>query len=153
VAYSATLAAKGGTTPYTWSLTSGALPAGLSLNASTGAITGTPTTAVTSTPLTFKVTDSGSPAGTQSVNLTLTISAPTLAITTSSLPSGQVGTAYSATLVATGGTTPYTWSLTSGTLPAGLNLNASTAQFYRDADGYSERSCADRGQGTRPEMR
>src|SRR5580704_2627574 len=45
----------------------------------------------------------------------------TLAVTTSSLPNGQLGVAYSATLAATGGTTPYTWSTTS-TLPAGLTL-------------------------------
>ena len=126
-AYSATLAASGGTSPYTWSLTSGTLPAGLTLNAATGAITGTPTAMATATALTFTVTDSSSPTQSKSVNLTLTIVAPTaLAITTTSLPSGQVGTAYGATLAASGGTSPYTWSLTSGTLPAGLTLNAAT---------------------------
>ena len=125
-AYSATLAATGGTTPYTWSLTAGTLPAGLSLNATTGAISGTPTATASATALTFKLTDSSSPAKTMSVNLTLTIAPVPLAIGTSSLPSGFVGTAYSATLAATGGTTPYTWSLTAGTLPAGLSLNATT---------------------------
>ena len=126
VAYSATLAASGGASPYTWSLTSGTLPAGLTLNASTGAITGTPSAAVASTPLTFKVTDSSSPALTQTANLTLTISPVSLVISTSSLPNGQTGVAYSSALAATGGVSPYTWSLTSGTLPAGLTLNAST---------------------------
>ncbi len=125
-AYSATLVATGGTAPYTWSVTSGTLPSGLSLNASTGAITGSPTSAVTSAPLTFKVTDSSNPVLTQSANTALTISAAPLVISTTSLPNGQVGTAYSATLVATGGTAPYTWSVTSGTLPSGLSLNAST---------------------------
>jgi hypothetical protein len=125
-AYSATLAATGGTTPYTWSLTSGTLPAGLSLKASTGAITGTPTTAVNATPLTFTITDSGTPVKTQTVHLTLTIVPATLAITTTTLPNGQVGVAYSATLAATGGTVPYGWSITAGTLPAGLALNAAT---------------------------
>src|ERR1700686_2576513 len=49
-----------------------------------------------------------------------------LAITTTSLPNGQVGVAYTATLAATGGTLPYRWSLTSGTLPSsGLSLNVS----------------------------
>jgi len=125
-AYSATLVATGGTTPYTWSLTSGTLPSGLVLNSSTGAITGTPTVTANATPLTFKVTDSSNPVQTKTVNLTLTISASALSLTTTSLPNGLVGTAYSATLMATGGTTPYTWSLTSGTLPSGLTLNAST---------------------------
>ena len=126
--YSATLAATGGTTPYSWSLTSGTLPAGLSLNASTGAISGTPTATANATALTFLLTDSSSPAQTKSVNLTLTIavSIPPPNITTTSLPNGQVGSPYSATLAATGGTMPYTWSLTSGTLPTGLSLNAAT---------------------------
>jgi hypothetical protein len=126
VAYSATLAATGGTVPYTWSLTSGTLPSGLQLNAATGAIAGTPTVAVNATPLTFKVVDSGNPARTKSVNLTLTIAAATLAITTTTLPNGQVGVPYSTTLAATGGTLPYTWTITSGALPAGLQLNAAT---------------------------
>jgi len=124
--YSTTLATTGGTAPFTWSLTSGTLPANLSLNPGTGAITGTPSAPVTSTALTFKVTDSGSPVQTTSGNLTLTIIPASLVITTTSLPSGTVGVAYSATLAATGGTTPFTWSLTAGTLPAGLSLNPST---------------------------
>ena len=126
VAYSATLAATGGVSPYTWSLTSGSLPAGLTLNASTGAVTGTPSAPIATTPLIFKVTDSSSPALTQTATFTLTISAASLVISTSSLPNGQTGVAYSATLAATGGVSPYTWSLTSGSLPAGLTLNAST---------------------------
>jgi hypothetical protein len=126
VAYSTALAASGGTTPYTWSLRNGTLPAGLSLNAATGAITGTPTAAVSSGSLTFQATDSGSPAQNATATLTLTVSPATLTITTQSLPGGQVGTAYSATLGGSGGTTPYTWSLTAGTLPAGLSLNAAT---------------------------
>ena len=51
--------------------------------------------------------------------------APPLAITTPTLPGGTVGVAYSQSLAATGGTTPYTWSIVGGTLPAGLALNAS----------------------------
>jgi Putative Ig domain len=124
--YSATLTATGGTPPYTWSLMSGTLPAGLSLNASTGAIAGKPTAAVSGSALTFKVKDSSNPALSQTVNLTLTVAPAALVISTVSLPNGQVGVAYSTTLAATGGTTPYTWSTTSGTLPAGLLLNAST---------------------------
>ena len=128
-AYSTTLAATGGKAPYKWVLTSGALPAGLTLNPSTGAITGTPTETASATILTVTVTDSSIPAQSKSVSLSLTISssAPApLAITTTSLPNGQDGNAYSATLAATGGTTPYNWSVSSGTLPAGLSLNAAT---------------------------
>src|ERR1019366_7722010 len=95
-------------------------------NPSTGLISGTPTAVANATALTFKVTDSGSPAQTANVSLTLTIASTTLKITTASLANGQVGTPYSQTLAATGGTVPYTWSLASGTLPGGLTLNPST---------------------------
>jgi hypothetical protein len=73
VAYSTTLAATGGTPPYTWTTTSGTLPAGLMLAASTGAISGTPTVSVTNLALTFQVKDSGSPAQSKTIDLTLTI--------------------------------------------------------------------------------
>ncbi len=123
-AYSTSLAATGGTPSYTWTLTSGTLPAGLTLSSS-GVISGTPTASANATPLVFKVTDSGQPAQSQSVTLSLTIATATLTITTGSLPNGQVGTAYSTSLAATGGTPSYTWTLTSGTLPAGLTLSSS----------------------------
>jgi hypothetical protein len=84
-AYNTSLTATGGILPYTWSLASGTLPAGPTLNASSGAIAGTPSAAVASTPLTFMVTDSSKPALTQSVALTLTVSAASLVIFTSSL--------------------------------------------------------------------
>ena len=124
-AYNATLAATGGTAPYTWSLTAGTLPAGLSLNASGGVISGMPTATASGTALTFKVSDSGSPAQRRRANLSLVIVA-SLRISTTSLPNGQVGSAYSATLTATGGALPLSWTLTAGTLPAGLALDAST---------------------------
>jgi hypothetical protein len=124
--YSATLTATGGTLPYTWSLAAGTLPAGLALNAASGAITGAPTASAAASALTFKVTDSGNPAQSATTSLTLTIAPASLAITTPSLPGGQLGTAYKATLTATGGTPPLTWTLVSGTLPAGLTLNATS---------------------------
>ena len=57
---------------------------------------------------------------------TLTVQAAPLAITTDSLPNGTLNVAYSATLAASGGTLPYTWSISGGALPGGLTLNAST---------------------------
>src|SRR5580704_15117675 len=80
VAYGAVLAATGGTPPYTWSLTSGTLPAGLMLNASTGAIAGTPTQTVANAPLTFQVADSSAPPGSRSAKLMLTISSSSAGI-------------------------------------------------------------------------
>jgi hypothetical protein len=77
VTYLITLAATGGTRPYIWSLTSGTLPANLFLEASTGAVTGTPLQALTNMPLTFKVSDSTRPAAlTQTMNVTLTVLPP-----------------------------------------------------------------------------
>jgi len=122
IAYNQTLQATGGTTPYTWSILSGALPSGLSLNASSGAITGTPTTAGTAS-FTAKVTDNV--AATASKALSIVINA-SISITTSSLPNGSVGTAYNQTLARSGGTSPFTWSISSGSLPAGLTLVASS---------------------------
>ncbi len=126
VAYSAPLTASGGTTPYAWGLTTGNLPGGLSLNPSTGTITGTPTATASGVSLTFQVFDSGSPAQQRSVTLTLNITPATLMITTTSLPGGKVNGPYSASLAASGGTIPYSWTLTSGTLPAGLGFNGAT---------------------------
>jgi subtilase family protein/putative Ig domain-containing protein len=74
-AYSASLAASGGVAPYNWTLSGGTLPAGLTLDAATGALSGTPTTAVSDAALTFQVTDSESPAQKQTVSLMLTIAA------------------------------------------------------------------------------
>lgn len=124
--YSFTLSATGGSAPYTWSLSSGTLPAGLSLSASSGAIAGIPTAAVNATSLTLTVSDSSHPVSTATASLTLTVLPAPLAITTPSLPNGKVDTLYSAVLSATGGTSPYTWSLITGTLPTGLSLNAAS---------------------------
>ncbi|MFC1660074.1 putative Ig domain-containing protein [Gemmatimonadota bacterium] len=120
-AYSQTLAATGGDGTYAWAITGGALPGGLSLNPGSGVISGTPTT-----PGTFNFTVQATSAGlndTQNLSITIT---PALAITTTTLPGGTVGTAYSQTLAATGGDGTYTWSLASGTLPGGLSLAAGT---------------------------
>jgi hypothetical protein len=122
-AYTATLTATGGTAPYTWSLASGALPAGLSLSGS-GGISGRASQAGSSS-FTVQVVDSSSPVQKASKPLSITVMAgvASVQITTTSAPSGQVGTAYSTTFAATGGTTPYHWSISSGTLPAGLTLS------------------------------
>jgi len=126
MAYSGIVSAAGGTGPYSWIVSSGSLPAGLSLGSSTPnsvTVSGTPTGQGTSN-FTMKVTDAAGLSATQM--LSITIGPPPLAITTTTLAGGTVGTAYSQTLQATGGLQPYTWAVTVGSLPAGLTLNTST---------------------------
>ena len=126
-AYSQTLAASGGTGALNWTISAGALPAGLSLAATTGVISGTPTTAGTAS-FTVTVTDSATPtANTATKALSITVAAPgALTVTTTTLPGATIGTAYSQTLAATGGTGALTWSISVGALPPGLSLAATT---------------------------
>ena len=115
--YSQTLAASGGTAPLTWSVSTGALPTGLTLSA-TGSLTGTPTAAGTFT-FTIQVADATRATATKSFTITVTA----LTITTATLPNGTVGTAYTATtLAAAGGAPPYSWSASG--LPSGLSMSS-----------------------------
>src|SRR5205085_6778145 len=104
----------------TWKVTTGSLPAGLTLGAD-GTISGTPTAAGSST---FTVTatsnDSDSITRTDSKQFTINVVALTAA---ASRTLGEVGVRFSSTLIATGGQTPYVWSAPAG-LPPGLDLGA-----------------------------
>jgi len=126
--YSVNITAVGGVPPYTFSLdsASSALPVGLSFasNSTKATISGTPTTAGTTNNIIIDVKDSEQPAVTQKMTYLITINASAPSITTASpLPNATLGSAYSTMVTATGGVTPYTWSLAAGsTLPAGLTL-------------------------------
>lgn len=123
VAYSQQLTALGGTPPYSWTLAPGNNN-GMSLS-STGLLTGTPVSAG-SVPLSVSVSDSSTPTPTfGSVTLTLNVTGA-FTITTTTLPGGVVGTAYSQTLAASGGAGGLTWALASGSnpLPPGLAISA-----------------------------
>jgi hypothetical protein len=118
--YSQALQATGGTGVYSWSVASGSLPAGLTLSGG-GLLSGTPSATGTSN-FTVQATSGGATA-TQALSMTVTTAVPTLAITTTSLSGGVIGAPYSQALQATGGTGVYSWSVASGSLPAGLTLS------------------------------
>ncbi len=124
--YSQNLAAAGGTPPYSsWLVGSGSLPPGLTLNASTGAITGTPNSAAGS-PYQFGVivTDSNG-AISAATNLSITVIQPPVLtiVTPNTLEPGTPGAAYFQGFLAAAGTPPYVnWTVTGGTLPPGLTL-------------------------------
>ena len=130
-AYDQTLLAQFGIGPYTWTVVpgQGVLPDGLTLDPTSGHITGTPTKAGTSA-FTVEATDSTTPNQVAVQHLSIAVADPLAITTPAKLPrDGVTNAPYSATLTASGGTAPYTWSITSGTLPLGLTLNAATGEI------------------------
>ncbi len=119
--YTGVIPVGGGTGPYTCSVTSGALPAGLTLGANCQ-ITGTPTTAGSAT-VGVSANDSGTPRGSGTGNVTVTVNPAPVTLTVGNPPIATVNTPYTGTIPVTGGTGPYTCT-TASTLPAGLTLGA-----------------------------
>jgi streptogramin lyase len=115
--YSQNLTATGGSPPYSWTMFNNA--GGLTLSSS-GTLSGTPTIAGTFS-FTAQVTDANSWTAVRSYSLTVLASGPPV-ITTTTLSPMMVGLSYAQGLSATGGTPPYSWSVASGSLPAGLEL-------------------------------
>jgi hypothetical protein len=124
-AYTQTITASGGKSPYTFAVTSGALPTGLTVGGATGVISGTPTTAGTST-FTITATDADKCIGSASYTLKVVSNCPTITIAPATLPDAKVSIAYNQTVSASGGTAPYVYTVSSGFLPIGLSLNSST---------------------------
>ncbi len=127
LAYSFTLQASGGKGSYTWSVSSGSLPAWASLDAATGAITGMPD-ADAITNFSIKVTDEDEHVS-ASPTLSLVVN-PALAISTTSLPDGAIGVPYGTRLAATGGIAPYSWALSGGSWPGWANLDSTTGIIH-----------------------
>ena len=130
--YNVTLSTVGGLGPFTWTLSGGTLPPGISLSTG-GVLSGTPPITdldssgnAKSYSFTVKVTDSQTPtAAYNTANLSITIN-PLPLVTTTSLPDGTIGLPYVGNLTNSGGLAPFTWSLTAGTLPAGLSVSGAT---------------------------
>ncbi|WP_294990045.1 putative Ig domain-containing protein [uncultured Stenotrophomonas sp.] len=123
IAYQQTLTASGGNGSYTFSLSAGALPPGIALSSS-GVLSGTPTN-VGSHGFTVTATDGFGFSGSQVY--TLSVSAPVIVFVQTTLPGGQVATAYSQALSAGGGSGSFTYSLTAGALPPGIALSSAGA--------------------------
>jgi hypothetical protein len=117
--------ATGATGTFTWTLTAGTLPPGLTFlttsTSSSAEIMGTPTALGTSR-FSVQVTDSAGTSVTQALSITIN-PPPPLSVVTASLPPGMVNSHYSQNLLASSGVQPYTWSLAGNTLlPLGLSL-------------------------------
>jgi hypothetical protein len=119
--YTAILVAVPLTCPCTWAVTSGSPPPGLTLNPTTGAISGTPTTAGS---YSFFVTVTDTTGVSAPAGFFITVTAPPLTFLTTSLANAKESTAYTATISIKGGTAPYTYSIGTGSLPTGLTLAA-----------------------------
>lgn len=118
IRFGKTFTATGGSGTYAWAVTSGALPAGVTLDATRGTISGAPR-AAGSFSFTVTATDSEGRVGTASAAMSV---ARRLTVKTPRLKAAQLGSAYEAALVTTGGLQPVTWRVASGKLPPGMRL-------------------------------
>jgi uncharacterized protein (TIGR03437 family) len=132
VPYSFQLTATGGTLPYKWDVlpgivtlpTPGQISPGLLLNSATGLVSGTPAGGGDFT-FTIVLTDKANTSVSVVFNLLISQAGP-LGISTTTLPNGTLGAAYSQALRPTGGNPPYKWSVAAGPLPSGLFLDPLT---------------------------
>lgn len=125
-AYNQIVTATGGTAPYVFSLSAGALPGGLVLNGATGSITGLPTTPGTFN-FSITATDANGCSGSRLYSITIAAAGcPAITLSPVTLPPAIAQVQYSQAVVATGGTAPYAYTLASGALPIGFTLNPVT---------------------------
>lgn len=128
VASNQVITASGGAGPYTFAISSGALPGGLTLTPG-GVLAGTPTAAGTFS-FTVQVTDANGCLATASYTVIITAAppppagCPTITLAPLSLPAATLGVAFNQAISGSGGTAPYSFGVTAGSLPAGLTLTA-----------------------------
>ncbi len=124
-------ATGGNGTPYRWSIVAGTLPNGLRLTdfaSASGLISGRPTTVQTST-FTVRARDQRGNSTTRQFTIRINAPRPLVFNSPSQLPSGTRGQSYAVGVFADGGTAPYSWTRTAGSLPPGLNLQASPGRI------------------------
>jgi hypothetical protein len=121
-AVSVALFAKGGTGSYRWRVVAGALPQGVTLDAVTGTLSGTPTVIGTSG-FTVQAVDATYADVSDQAALSMTVAPPPVAVMTTALADGVCGISYTSALSASGGGSPLTWKVSSGALPAGLTMS------------------------------
>jgi hypothetical protein len=127
--YRQEVAASGGAGPYTYALASGSLPPGLTLDPSTGSLVGRPTAAGTYR-FTIMATDGDSCPGSRDYTIVVGCAEIALGPSVLTLPPGTAGAPYGQAFTASGGTEPYTFSVSAGALPAGLTLDPSTGILF-----------------------
>lgn len=123
--YTTYLTAVGGYYPYTWAITSGSLPLGLTLGSAGGFIVGTPTQ-MGSYSFVLQVTDSASPPVVASQSYTMNVTPTPISVLGNLLSPAPVNVPYHSQIPISGGTPPYSFSISSGNLPPGLILDPST---------------------------
>jgi len=106
-----------------WSIVSGALPAGITLNSSSGVLAGTPSTAGVYS-ATVQACDTWNPSRNVNMPVAIVVAPSSIAVATTVLPGATQNRSYRATLLANGGTGIATWTVVGGALPAGLSLAA-----------------------------
>lgn len=116
--YSVNLSVVGGTAPYSWTVSNGTLPDGLSLSAD-GVLSGMPTATGTSN-FTVQVEDNNAVTDTEVFSLSIS----DLAIGTTSLPTAVKGLVFVHQLIGSGGGASHTWTVSAGALPAGITLSS-----------------------------
>jgi hypothetical protein len=144
--YSYQLPVTGGVWPYTWALTSGTLPAGLSMS-SGGLISGTPTSPVLNSPVVFAVTDAHSNTSSTGT-IPFTIAASQLAFASTTCPGGTQYQVYAGCMIAgVGGTAPYTYSW-AGSIPWSGQLPPANGNYASLVEGLSLNSTTGAISGT-----
>jgi hypothetical protein len=126
--YYATLTVNGGKGPLAWSILSGSLPPGISLNPQFGTFSGVPTQLGTYN-FTVQAKDSSTAQQTAHASVALVVRAPDLTMANSLPARIPLAVPFTGYAVVTGGTPPYTWSIQSGSLPPGLLLTSSTGEL------------------------